>query len=188
MIEEWKYIDNTNNLYMVSNLGKVKSMPRKIKTPYGSYMTKENILKGSKNQKGYIQIEYNINKKRYVQQLHRIVAKVFIPNPLDKPQINHKDGNKENNKVNNLEWVTNKENMQHAYQTGLQYNAFGKEARNFKYSYSSNENDNIKNMTALEIAKYINKNIKKCNVVSTASNIRQREKAFKMTFRKEVVQ
>jgi len=188
IFEKWEYIKNTNELYMVSNYGRVKSMPREIITPFGKYYTKEKILKGSKNKKGYVQVEFRINNKRNINTIHRLVLSAFVENPLNKPQINHKDGNKENNRVDNLEWVTQEENMKHAIKHNLIVNPSGRNARNFKYLYSSEENKNIKNMTALEIAKYINENIKKCNVISTANNIRGRQKAFGMIFRKEVVQ
>ena len=65
---------------------------------------------------GYMQVKVS-GKQIYV---HRLVAQAFIPNPDNKPQVNHKDGNKANNNVNNLEWVTNKENISHAYENSLQ--------------------------------------------------------------------
>lgn len=73
-------------------------------------------LKLSKNQDGYKVIK--IKGKEY--KVHRIVAMAYIPNPENKPQVNHKDGVKSNNKVSNLEWVTNSENQLHAWKTGLQ--------------------------------------------------------------------
>lgn len=73
------------------------------------------FLKLNINQKGYLQVV--IKGKLY--QPHRLVAKAFIPNPENKPQVNHKDGNKLNNHVSNLEWVTNQENQRHAWDTGL---------------------------------------------------------------------
>ena len=68
------------------------------------------------NHKGYCQISIVYDKnKRITTSIHRLVAQAFIPNPENKPQVNHKDGNKLNNKLSNLEWVTNKENYNHWY-------------------------------------------------------------------------
>lgn len=66
------------------------------------------------NEKGYLQVRMVKDGKRKKFKVHRLVAGEFIPNPLDKPQVNHKDGNKKNNSISNLEWVTNQENCDHA--------------------------------------------------------------------------
>lgn len=102
--------------YAVNEQGIVKSLPRKV-TLYngGSYETKERILKPMLNHKGYLVVD--INGK--VKLVHRLVAQIFIPNPDNKPQVNHKDGNKQNNCVSNLEWMTSSENVKHAFDTGL---------------------------------------------------------------------
>lgn len=68
---------------------------------------------------GYVQCFLTKDGRLVSRYLHRLVAEAFIPNPECLPQVNHKDGNKENNCVDNLEWVTGSENMQHAYKTGL---------------------------------------------------------------------
>ena len=71
------------------------------------------------NEKGYLSVELWCNYKRKVKKIHRLVAETFIKNPFFKKEINHKDGNKKNNCVENLEWCTRSENMSHAYRTGL---------------------------------------------------------------------
>ena len=67
----------------------------------------------------YLSVSATINGKQKHFYVHRLLAKAFIPNPLNKPQVNHIDGNGLNNDINNLEWVTARENVQHAYDTGL---------------------------------------------------------------------
>lgn len=74
-------------------------------------------IKVSTNHKGYLQ--FDMAPMRKTKTMHRLVAETFIPNPDNKPQVNHKDGNKLNNSVDNLEWVTNRENMDHGVKTGL---------------------------------------------------------------------
>lgn len=125
MDEVWKDIPGFENLYQISNYGKVKSLSRKCPSPYGFYFTKEKILKSSKNQKGYLTIKLNNKKTNYKHSfpIHRLVAIAFIPNPDNKPQVNHIDCNKTNNFVSNLEWCTNGENQLHAYKHGLNHHS-----------------------------------------------------------------
>ena len=87
----------------------------------GFYFYKEKILSPRENKKrqGYFEISLIKNKKEKRFKLHRLVAQAFIPNFYNLPQVNHKDGNKSNNCVNNLEWVTGKENIRHAWEYGL---------------------------------------------------------------------
>lgn len=119
MIEVWEDIEGFEN-YQISNLGRVKSKERYTKIKNGVMsLRKEKILKLSHNKKGYAQTVLYKNKKPITVKIHRLVAQAFIPNPENKPQVNHKDGNKDNNFVNNLEWLTDKENKQHAIKNGL---------------------------------------------------------------------
>ncbi len=108
--EIWRDIAGFNGDYQESNYGRTKSFKR------GNVK----ILKPSVSRNGYLYINLKSNgvHKRYL--VHRLVAILFIPNPDNKPQVNHIDGNKQNNRVNNLEWVTSSENITHAYECGLQ--------------------------------------------------------------------
>lgn len=95
--------------YLVSNLGRVKSLKN----------GKEKILSPFKASNGYLRVSLSIDGKQKNFAVHRLVAMAFIPNPKNKSQVNHIDGDKLNNCVENLEWVSSKENMRHAFRTGL---------------------------------------------------------------------
>lgn len=108
MIEEvWKDILGYEGLYQISNLGRVKSLPRKNNK---RIINKEIIKVFTKLPNGYLKAGLSKNGKTKYYFVHRLVAEVFIPNLENKPCVNHKDCNKKNNCVNNLEWVTHKEN------------------------------------------------------------------------------
>lgn len=101
-MEIWKDIPGYEGVYLVSNKGNIKRIStNKILKPY------EN------KRNGYLTINLS-NKGRKNLRIHRIVAKAFLPNPNNKPYINHIDGNKKNNNITNLEWCTQKENVDHA--------------------------------------------------------------------------
>lgn len=114
----WKSVKNYNSLYEVNEKGEIRSLYHwnghkyeKRKKPY--------ILKQSNTTTGYKKVELVKDGKRKSIKVHRIVATAFIPNPMNKPYINHIDGNPINNCVENLEWCTQHENIVHAYKTGL---------------------------------------------------------------------
>lgn len=119
MKEIWKDVIGYEELYQVSNLGKVRSFPRK-----GTHTKKINLLKPSKNKKGYLQVSLSKNKNRKTISIHRLVAQTFIDNPNNLPQVNHIDGNKLNNCVDNLEWCTNEYNMKESIKLGLRKNSY----------------------------------------------------------------
>lgn len=102
MQEIWKDIPEYEGLYQVSNLGRIKSLPRK-----GTHTTKERIMNFTKSNKGYFIAVLSKDYKKKSFSVHRLVAQAFIPNPNNLPQVNHKDENKENNNINNLEWCSN---------------------------------------------------------------------------------
>ena len=111
MKEIWKDIKGYESLYRVSNLGRVKSLERKRKTKNNNMaIVKERILKHKIDKYGYCSVSLSKEGKLYYYTVHRLVAQAFIPNPNNLPQVNHKDENKLNNCVDNLEWCTNKYN------------------------------------------------------------------------------
>lgn len=103
--EIWRDVKGYEGLYQVSNLGKIKS--------------KNGILHLNTNTYGYKHITLSKGNTRKTVVVHKLVATAFVANPLNKPQVNHKDGNKENNTANNLEWVTQTENNRHAINAHL---------------------------------------------------------------------
>ncbi len=108
-MEIWKPIEGTKGFIEVSNYGRARSLLRG--TP--------RVLRAQADKKGYLRLRVTIEREKYTYKVHREVAKAFIENPFELPQVNHKDGNKWNNRVDNLEWVTNKQNAKHARETGL---------------------------------------------------------------------
>lgn len=119
--EIWSPVVSYEGIYEVSNLGNVKHLEYKRKnTLTGGYsIMKERILKPVKHKNGYVVLDLHKNRFHKIILLHRIVAVTFIPNTKNRPQINHLDGNKENNRVDNLEWCTPRENVLHAVKNGL---------------------------------------------------------------------
>lgn len=104
MKEVWKDIPNYEGIYQVSNLGRIKSL-RSYNSFTKSYYFKEKILKGKIDKNGYVMVCLCNGKSKYIR-VHRLVAEAFIPNKNKFPIINHKDENKQNNNVNNLEWCS----------------------------------------------------------------------------------
>ena len=137
MEEIFKDIIGFEGLYQISNLGNVKSLPKKI--VYGRKYSKtiylpEKILKPKYDKDGYLRIGLRKNKKTKTLFLHRLIAQAFIPNPQNKKQINHINGIKDDNRIENLEWYSPSENIKHSYYVlGNDY------SKNFK-KYKSREN------------------------------------------------
>ena len=119
MTEIWKDIEGYEGCYQVSNLGFIKSLERVIITKQGlKKRHKERILKNTLFGTGYLCVPLTKNGTRKNYQVHRLVAQAFIPNPENKRTVNHKDSDKTNNCVENLEWHTHKENVNHSWKTG----------------------------------------------------------------------
>lgn len=118
-LEVWKDIPGYEGLYEVSNLGNIKSLEKNRDNGHHGSTKRhypEKILRKS-DSRGYTVSALFIQGKIKMRLIHRLVALAFIPNPLNKPEINHLDGDRKNNRVSNLEWVTRSENIIHKYQT-----------------------------------------------------------------------
>ena len=120
-MEIWKDVIGFEGAYQVSNFGNAKSVDRKVKHNFGGLALKKGkLLKLIPDKDGYLRVNLKRQQKTNNRIVHRLVASAFIDNPENKPQVNHKNGIKNDNRVENIEWCTTFENRQHAYDTGLQ--------------------------------------------------------------------
>lgn len=119
MKEIWRDVPKYEGLYQVSNLGRIKSLERRVPIKNGKFTRyyKECILSKVLGKRGYYVV--SLGRRAQNKTVHRLVALAFIPNPKNKPCINHIDGDKLNNNINNLEWCTYSENNLHGLRTGL---------------------------------------------------------------------
>ena len=154
-MEIWKDIEETEGLYQVSNLGRFKRLERD--------RFSEMILKLGKYSNGYYQFSVVIKRKRITAIAHRIVAKYFIPNPENKSQVNHKNGIKTDNRVENLEWVSHSENMKHSFRV-LKNKPYDK-------TCEKNPNSKLKKEDVLEIRNLYKNNIITQSEISKKYNI-----------------
>lgn len=139
MTEIWKDIPGYEGLYQVSNFGNVKSLRSK------------KLLKNTPQNTGYLKVTLYKNGNFKKHSVHRLVAEIFIDNPDKKRTVNHINGIKYDNRVENLEWATHAENEIHAYKTGLKV---GKNHKNNKKSIPVAQYD--KNMNLIKIYPSIN--------------------------------
>lgn len=131
MQEEWKPIDGYVD-YLVSNFGRVKSLKN----------GNETILSLWTNEDGYLCVNFWEDGKRHHLRVHRLVAMAFIENKNNLPEVNHKDGDKKNNLVENLEWSTRSQNIRHAFDTGLSTPPYGE--RNGMHKLTQNDVNQIR--------------------------------------------
>lgn len=174
-MEVWKEIKGYNGVYFVSNKGSVKSVDHYCKGRKGSGKQTGRILKLYKSNKGYLRVSLSKDKVRFTTSAHRLVAKAFIPNPLNKPQVNHINGIKTDNRVENLEWCTNRENQIHAIKNNLNNPNLGEE-----HFMSKLSNKDVKNIRCLHKLGWKNKQLAEdYNVSQTAMSNILRNKTYK---------
>ena len=112
--EKWRPVVGFEDAYEVSNTGRVRSIGRYVKSRWGQTWYNMHELKIQTSKKGYKTVVLHRDGDYYQKQVHRLVAEAFIPNPENMEQVNHKDTDKANNNVSNLEWCTQRENVNHS--------------------------------------------------------------------------
>lgn len=152
-LEEWIYIDGKKTNYKITTYGRVFSMN------YKNTGNKHELLLNS-DKDGYRTVNLSLNGIRYTKKVHRLVGEAFIPNPENKPQINHKDSNPGNNYVWNLEWATAQENIIWSYE----------------YGYGNIRTDNLpvakyQEEMIHEVCKYLEENKKTLDEISKITNV-----------------
>ena len=119
---EWRADRGYEGLYEVSNTGVIKALYKRVDSGKCHRTWKPHIKACAVDTKGYLRVSLSKEGKNKTHKVHRLVAETFIDNPDNLPEVNHKDGNKLNNNVNNLEWCTQSKNMSHACNLGLKRN------------------------------------------------------------------
>lgn len=122
---EWRDIIGYEGYLQVSDEGQIRSVERLVRHRNGSQMMiKSKIIIARPDPKGYLKVRTSVNRRKTCIKVHRAVAEAFIPNPDNKPQVDHIDGDKTNNCVKNLRWVTNRENFDYSVEIGLREKSF----------------------------------------------------------------
>ena len=154
--EEWRDVEGYVDYYRVSSYGRIMSRDRVVPNRWGNGQhRKGKLMSPGSSPNGYKIITLHKKGKVKYQTVHRTVAAVFLPNPENKPEINHIDGNKENNNIKNLEWVTVVENKKHAQDTGL-FSSKGENNPNVKLTESDVRCIRLSNVAMKELAEIYN--------------------------------
>lgn len=120
ILDQWRSVPGYGGHYEASDTGQVRSLDRKIRCRNGHIrLIKGRTLNARLNSKGYRRVSLSYDSKSHFELVHRMVAKAFIENPLGLPCVNHINGQRLDNRPENLEWITHKGNSQHALATGL---------------------------------------------------------------------
>jgi len=141
MEEIWKDIEGYEGIYKVSSRSRVKSIDRQavrsdgVTVNYRSKIIKPSLKKTSCKKHKYSCVNLSKNGTSKLHYIHRLVLQAFVPNPNNKPFVNHIDGNTQNNSIENLEWTTNKENLRHGARLNKGHNMTIKKARKLRDKY-----------------------------------------------------
>lgn len=172
--EVWKNVVGYNK-YLVSSYGRIKNLDYKRSG-------KDMMLSPGKIRNGYLVVVLSQNAVRKTCLLHRLIAEAFIPNPNHLPQVNHKDGNKTNNYISNLEWVTRKENVRHSFDCLGRVSPSGKSC--------SSSKPVVQYLNGIEISEYSSireahrlTNIPSGNISKCCKGIRKIAGGFKWRFK-----
>lgn len=143
-MEIFKDVNGYEGIYQISNLGRLKSLSRRVSCRNSTRLTKEKFLKPAIKDTGYL--KFGLKKLGIEKQfvLHRLIAIAFIPNPLNLTQVNHKNGIKTDNRIDNLEWCTPSENLKHAYAEGLKISVKG--SNHFKSKLKESDINEIRQL------------------------------------------
>lgn len=177
--EVWKDITGYEGMYQVSNFGRVKSLGwNKIRSQNKKSIRADRILKTQTTHRGYLRLELNKNGVGIKFVVHRLVALTFLSNEDDKPEINHINGIKSDNRLANLEWCTSKQNKIHAFNNNLSNHARGEnhvcsklkleQVRDIRSKFKSGE---FKNQT--KVAKLFN--VTRSSIWCIVNNINWKE-------------
>ena len=181
MEEEWRDIPGYEGYYQVSNFGRIKGLPRNVRNHTGVVYLRERYLKGHPITKGYIQVQLASRPKRVLKLIHVLVAQAFIPNPNNYPQVNHINGIKSDNRVENLEWCNNSMNQIHAYKHGLNWrrdNA-GKPKRKIRLTHSKT-GEVLEFESRADAARYLGG--KKCHITNLGKVLSPLYPGYKTTY------
>ena len=142
---EWKDIDGYEGLYQVSNLGRVKSLDRYMNNKHGTKTLKKGriLINSLVKRTGYLRVSLSKNGNFISKRVHQLVAIAFIPNPNCYNQINHKDENKQNNCVDNLEWCNSKYNNNYGNHRLRISQTHNKNQKNSKKVYQYDKSNNL---------------------------------------------
>lgn len=182
--EIWKDVTGYEGYYQVSNLGRFRSLDREIAFSDGRvHKYKGKIINGSVGRDGYIDVKLSKNNEMKTRKLHRLIAYEFLNVDLNKSdlEVNHKDLNRQNNNVDNLEWITHKENVRHSAKLGSYKNKDG--VNNGRATYSVQDVEIIRKMyddgcSIMEIVKFFYPNLdykQRKNKFSRISDIAKRK-------------